>query len=178
MGLINYNNAKKLYSNDIIMIQVIEALESMDEYHLLRGTSVSEVTLEWIPETAIDYKRWLSVCDGGLLFSTTLLCSEEYDEELSLSFSTLGEWNTSQKQHLYNLPRGYFIIALLNYGDPICISQSDQKIYLWDSEELYFSTIWDSLADFLADEYNTAVQMEEDGVLEPIPLKIGFYDAL
>lgn len=35
-----------------------------------------------------------------------------------------------------------------------------------------FTTVWESFTDFLADEYNTAVQMVEDDALEPVPLKM------
>lgn len=171
MGFFNYAQARTIYKDNKIMALVINGLEDMDQYHLLRSPSVNSSIFE-LPDTAEEFKKWLSVCDGGLLFSTTLLGLDEYDEELEISFSTLSEWNTKQKHELLGLPEGYLVIALLNYGDPICLSPSDSKVYLWDSSEMAFTTVWDSFADFLADEYNTAIQMVEDDALEPVPMKM------
>lgn len=171
MGLLDYKTVRERYKNDKFMSQIIACLEDMDQYHLLRSPSVNSSIFE-LPDTAEEFKKWLSVCDGGLLFSTTLLGVDEYDEELEISFSTLSEWNTKQKHEVLGLPEGYLVIALLNYGDPICLSPSDSKVYLWDSSEMAFTTVWDSFADFLADEYNTALQMVEDDALEPVPMKM------
>lgn len=171
MGLLDYKKARERYKNDKFMSQIIACLEDMDQYHLLRSPSTNSIPFKF-PDTAEEFKHWLSVCDGGLLFSTALLGLDEYDEELEISFSTLQEWNTKQKHELLGLPEGYLVIALLNYGDPICLSSSDSKVYLWDSSEMAFTTVWDSFADFLADEYNTALQMVEDDALEPVPMKM------
>lgn len=171
MGFFNYVQARKIYKDNKIMALVINGLEDMDQYHLLRSPNVNSRIFKFA-DTAEEFKKWLSVCDGGLLFSTTLLGFDEYDEELEISFSTLQEWNTKQKHEVLGLPEGYLVIALLNYGDPICLSSSDSKVYLWDSSEMAFTTVWDSFADFLADEYNTALQMVEDDALEPVPMKM------
>ena len=94
-------------------------------------------------DIAGEFKHWLGVCDGGLYFSTTLLGIDDYDEELEILFSTLREWNTKQKHELFGLPEGYLVIALINYGNPICLSTSDSKIYLWDLPEMAFTIVWD-----------------------------------
>lgn len=171
MGFLNYIQARKTYRDNKIMSLVIDGLEDMDQYHLLRSPSVNSSIIK-LPDTAEEFKNWLRVCDGGLLFSTTLLGVDNFDKELEISFSTLREWNTKQKHELLGLPEGYLVIALLNYGDPICLSLSDSKVYLWDLSEMAFTTVWDSFANFLADEYNTAVQMVEDEALEPVPMKM------
>lgn len=171
MGYFDYKIARKRYINNKFMSLIIDCLEDMDQYHLLRDVGVSRGGFCELPDSAEEYKTWLSICDGGLLFSTTLLGVSSYDEELELSFSTLQEYNTKEKYSLYHLPDGYFIVAILNYGAPVCLSTSDERIYLWDTQENKFTTIWDSFADFLADEYNTAVQMIEDDALEPVPMK-------
>lgn len=172
MSFFNYQKATEIYKDNPFMLEIINCLEEMELYHLLRdGDGADEFEyLRLAPTT--DYEKWLSVCNGGLLFSTTLLSCTAYDEDMDISFSTLQEWNTVQKRNLLHLPKGFTIIALLNYGDPICLSETDSKVYLWDTAENAFTTVWDSFADFLADEYNTAVQMVEDDALEPIPLKV------
>ena len=94
-----------------------------------------------------------------------------FDDELKLNFADLVSVNNKSSYNKYGLPRGYFIIALMNYGDPVCLSYGDKKIYLWNSDERVFETVWETFADFLADEYNTAVQMIDDGILQPVPMK-------
>lgn len=170
MGFFDYDAAKKQFINDPFMIQIINCLEDEDCYHLLRcGNGKAEIPFQTPNE---EYKRWLSVCDGGLLFSTTLLSVTDYDKKLDLSFSTLQEYNTPEQKRHYGLPNGFHVIAVFNYGDPICVSESDSKVYLWDTQENEFATVWESFADFVADEYNTAMQMIQDDALEPIPMKI------
>ena len=176
MGFFDYKEAKELYRDNKRMLKIINCLEDLDQYHLLRNMEGQGDYYKRIPAPVEEYKTWLTVCDGGLLFSTTLLSVEGSDLEMDLSFSTLQEWNTMQKHKTFRLPRGYFIIALLNYGDPICLSSSDSRVYHWDTEEKTFVTVWDSFADFLADECNTAVQMIEDDALDPIPMKMGVQD--
>ncbi len=172
MGLIKYDLAKNIYKDDAFMSEIIERFADMDEYHLLRDTGNVNLVKEKLPGLSLEYQKWLSVCDGGLLFSTTLLGTKEYDEELDLYFSTIQEFQARDKRLFFQLPHGYIIIALLNYGDPVCLSEYDSRVYLWDTQEEEFSTVWDSFADFLADEYNIAVKMLNEDALEPVPLKV------
>lgn len=172
MGCFNYKQARKTYKSDKKMSLIIDGLEDVDQYHLLRNASTSKSRVIMLPESAEEFDTWLSVCDGGLLFSTTLLGFDDYDRELKIPFSTLQEWNNKRKHELLGLPEGYYIIALLNYGDPVCLSPLDSRIYLWDISEMAFTTIWESFADFLAEEYTTAIQMMKDEALEPVPIKM------
>lgn len=171
MGFIDYQMARSEFKDDKFMLQIIDCLKDDDSFHLLRnGAEDANLPFDTPNE---QYKNWMTVCDGGLLFSTTLLSLNEYDEMLDLSFSTLDEYNTQERRSSYELPSDYRIIAILNYGDPICVSQLDSRVYLWDSQERKTSTVWETFADFLADEYNIAAQMIEEEVLEPIPMKSG-----
>ena len=173
MGFFDYEKAFSAYKNDAFMMDILSCYQDMDDYHLLRDANLTEeiAASVQIPRSAAAYRKWLDICDGGLLFSTTLLGRSDYDAELELPFSTLSEMNSEENRAGYGLPDGYFIIALLNYGAPVCLSDKDEKVYLWDPEEEIFETVWDTFADYLADEYNTAISMLEDGALNPIPLK-------
>ena len=172
MSFFNYQKATEIYLDNPFMLEIISCLKEMELYHLLRdGDGAAEFKTLCLA-SATDYEKWLSVCNGGLLFSTTLLSCTAYDEEIDESFSTIQEWNTVQKHNLLHLPKEFTIIALLNCGNPVCLSETDSKIYLWNRAENMFTTIWDNLADFLANEYITAVAMVEDNALEPIPLKL------
>ena len=173
MGLFNYKEAYDKYSNDERMQEIIECYKDLDEYHLLRnGSRASADNIKkYLPDSADDYKKWVEICDGGLLFSTTLLGGTGCDNELELEFSTIEEANAPENIKEYALPEGYVIIAVYNYGALVCLSDKDSKVHLWEPEEEKFTTVWESFADYLADEYNTAVSMIEDNALMPVPLK-------
>ena len=174
MGYFDYEKARKVYSTEETMLTILDALYSVDEYHLLRDSKVdvNSAFFRHIPENAAQYRKWLTICEGGRLFSTDLLSVSDFDDEMKLGFSTLKEINQKSIYAEFGLPTGYFVIAVLNYGAVVCLSYVDEKIYLWDTDNREFDTIWESFYDFLADEYNTAFDMIDDDILKPIPIKL------
>ena len=97
---------------------------------------------------------------------------DNYDNELDLDFASFDENNSEENYKTLGLPEGYYIIGLRSYGDPICVSKDNDKVYLWNVEEQDFDTIWDSFNDFLGDETDASIEMISDGSLEPIPYKL------
>lgn len=67
MGFFDYTQARKTYRNDKTMLQVIDALEDMDQYHLLRRSSINKASFE-LPDTAVEIKP-------GLQFVMVVCCS-------------------------------------------------------------------------------------------------------
>lgn len=174
MGLLNYRKAVSKYQSDPSMMETLRRLRDFDEFHCLRDSSLmagkEAGALLLRPNPA--YIGWMSVCGGGLLFDTTLLCVQAEDLELGVSFSTLNEYNTPESREGFGLPEGYFVIGLRSYGDPICLSDKDDAVYLWDCEEGAFTTVWDTFFDFLGDEVDSAIELIANGDLEPVPLKL------
>lgn len=168
MGFFDYAQAYEAYRGDERMTAVIGRLEELDAYHLLRGGSA---LWEKLPVKNGAYKKWVSVCDGGMLFSSTLFSISAHDKTLDLNFSTLKQANGGEAKAQWGVPAGYSVIGQWNTGDPICLPDGDDRVCQWDREQGRFDTVWDSFADFLADECNTALHMLQDGVLMPIPLK-------
>lgn len=169
MGLFNYEAARRAYRHDPAMLKILDCYENLDAYHLLRDAPSG--IPDGVPRAAAAYRKWLGVCGGGYLFSTTLLSCTGHDAELNLDFTTLDEVNTPERLREYGLPEGWYVVALLNYGAPVCVPERGGKVGLWNLEDREFETLWSTFADFLADEYNTAADMLEDGILNPIPLK-------
>lgn len=178
MGLMNYEKVKRKFHDSDFVLEIVRRLEAFDTFHCLRDSTLllASKGTELFSGMAKAYVRWLTVCNGGLLFDTTLLSVTAFDEALGFEFSTLREYNTPETYRDYGLPEGYFIVALRSYGDPICLSQADSRVYLWDSEEGMFSTIWETFFDFLADEVDTALELIAHEDLEPIPFKVAGED--
>lgn len=174
MAVLSYRRARNRYKDDGDMLETLHRMEEFDEFHLLRSGNIStgervKKLTEKVPDQVVS---WYSVCDGGLLFDTALLSLDGHDKDLDVDFDTFGDYNTEELYGMMGLPEGYYIIAVRSYGDPICISQEDGRIYLWDREEQEFDTIWECFNDFLGDETDTAIELIAEDSLEPIPLKL------
>ena len=174
MGFFNYDAAIRKFRENETMLETIQRIGMFDEFHCLRDSSLltARKAAEWMPRANAGYLSWLSVCNGGLMFDTTLLSVFGMDNSLEVEFSTLEEYNNRESYQEFGLPEGYYVIALRSYGDPICLSAEDDRVYLWDCEEGDFTTIWNSFCDFLTDEVDTAIELIADDSLEPIPLKM------
>lgn len=174
MSLLNYESALRRFDGQELMCEAIAKMQQFDLFTCLRGANLLEgsAVAKWLPHGVPQYLRWCGVCGGGLLFDTTLLCWTEHDAELDLDFDTLQEHNTPQALAEYGLPAGYTVIAVRSYGDPICLSHTDEQVYLWNCEDGAFETVWASFADFVADETDTAIELIAEGALAPIPFKL------
>lgn len=175
MSFFDYKKAKEIYKDNDVMMEVIGVLEEFDTFHCLRDSNRDAVeVVKSLPcSSNVDYLKWMSLCDGGYLFDTLLLSTVSEDDVIDsdVEFSTLDELNNPDVYGDFTLPEGYYIIAMRSYGDPICLSDSDDSVYLYDTEAQEFTTVWDSFADFLADEINEALDLIENGDLMPFPLK-------
>lgn len=174
MGFFDYRKAVTKFKDNNYVLDTITRLKDFDEFHCLRNSNLllAGKISDIIPKAPMEYIKWMSICNGGLLFDTTLLCVSSLDEQIGVEFSALNEYNTSESYKEYNLPDGYAVIAVRSYGDPICVSKSDNRVYLWDCEEMEFTEIWRDFYNFLADEVDTAIELIANEDLEPIPLKM------
>ena len=174
MGFLNYAKASSKFKNNEYVLETINRIKDFDEFHCLRDSSLLLAgsignILGKVPE---EYVKWMSICNGGMLFDTNLLSVDSFDSKIGVEFATLEECNTSASLQEFNLPSGYSVIAVRSYGDPICVSKEDNRIYLWDCEQEDFTEIWETFYDFLADEVDTALELIANDDLDPIPLKV------
>lgn len=178
MAFFDYGKAANKYRNDELMMETLKRLRSFDEYHCLRNSNllVGGRVGEKLPRANQQYIGWMTVCNGGLLFDTTLLSETAMDRELDIEFSSLEEYNNEEIYGEMELPEGYYIIGIRSYGDPICLSSKDDQVYLWDCEENDFTTVWKDFYNFLADEVDTAIDLIANDDLDPIPLKMDGVD--
>lgn len=174
MGILDYKKAASKFKGEKNVLEILACLRDFDEFHCLRDSNLllAGKVENFVASPPKDYIKWMTICNGGLLFDTTLLSVDAYDKALEVEFSTLEDYNTPAAHQEFMLPEGFSIIGLRSYGDPICVSASDSRVYLWNCEAEDFTTIWDSFFDFLADDINEAMELIANEDLEPIPLKL------
>lgn len=179
MGFISYKKINKQLLSER-MSENFDRLEDFDIYHcLLEGSISSTLKIQSLvgklPQSFIE---WLKICDGGLLFDTTILSSKDYDKDLDLPFGSIEEHNTNDSLLEYGIPEGYFVFAIRSYGDPICLKKGDddEHVYLWNREENAFEEVWDTFEDWLTEEIDAGVQLIADDVLDPLEIKINGED--
>ncbi len=173
MGFFHYEKAVRKYRDQPDMLETIKRLHAFDAFHCLRDSSLllAGKASDRLPCANPQYLSWLTVCSGGLLFDTTLVSITAEDPIIGVEFDTLDELNSTESQTMFMLPDGYYVIAVRSYGDPICLSKEDQRVYLWDCEHNAFTTIWEDFNNFLTDEVDTALELIANGDLDPIPCK-------
>ena len=103
MGFFDYKEAKELYRDNKRMLKIINCLEDLDQYHLLRNMEGQGDYYKRIPAPVEEYKTWLTVCDGGLLFSTTLLSVEGNDLEIEVQL-----WDTAGQERFRSITTSYY----------------------------------------------------------------------
>lgn len=66
---------------DDYMTENVGLLEVFNKYHCLRKSSTETIAKvkEILGSIPHSFEEWLKYCDGGLLFDTTILSTEEYD---------------------------------------------------------------------------------------------------
>ena len=84
MGFFNYVKAASKFKDNAYVLETIERLKDFDEFHCLRDSSLllAGRINQIIGKAPEEYIKWMSVCNGGMLFDTTLLSIDSQDTQL------------------------------------------------------------------------------------------------
>ena len=179
MSVLSYKKINKKELSEL-MAENYDRLQDFDIYHcLLDGNESSATKIQaLVGKITTAYLEWLEICDGGLLFDTTVLASKDYDEELDLPISSIEEYNNADSLLEYGISDEYFIFAVRSYGDPICMKKGgeDERVYLWNNEQKEFEDVWDTFEDWLTEEIDEGIQLIADDVLDPLEIKLNGED--
>ena len=104
------------------------------------------------------YKMFLQAYNGGELFRPGTVLAEINDENTEQRIagkSYLDEYFLEARQWP-GMPKGYLIIADMNYGDAICIKLVESEVYdskviQWDVEGGVVSRSWNGFIEWLED---------------------------
>ena len=175
MGFMNLKEAAAKYHSEP-MKGNIQRLIDFDMYHCLIAGSIDtalEVQEEY-PGFPQEYLEWVKLCDGGLLFDTSLLSTRTQDRQLKLNVETYDEYNDTETYLAFGVPEGYEVFAVCGYRPLVCfnVKDKDGKVYQWDYEFGKFTEIWDTFADWLTETIDDGIQLIADGCLEPMGIKM------
>ena len=114
MGFFNYVKAASKFKDNAYVLETIKRLKDFDEFHCLRDSSLllAGKIDQIIGKAPEEYIKWMSVCNGGMLFDTTLLSIDSQDTQLGIEFSSLEEYNDFSGMQEFMLPPGYSVIAM------------------------------------------------------------------
>ena len=121
-----------------------------------------------------DFLKWLEVCDGGMLFDTSMLTTKAHDAGLDLSFETYGDYYKAELRKDKNLSNNWFVFAVAVHSDVFFfdMDKKDGKVYQWDVEEHKIYAAWPTFEDWLTDQINEAVELIAKKELEPLGIKL------
>jgi hypothetical protein len=158
------------------MKENVQLLKKFDAFHcLLAGNSERAAAVKKrVVNLSEDFIKWLEVCDGGMLFDTTILTTKSHDEELNLDFETYSSYYNAEIRKGIKITDDYFIFAVAVHSDVYFfdLKKKDGKVYQWDIEEKNIYTTWDNFNDWLIDQIQEAVGLIADDLLMPFQIKL------
>ena len=158
------------------MSKNIQLLMDFDAFHCLVAGSSDRCSavkkrVNNLPE---DFLKWLNVCDGGMLFDTTMLTTKMHDNTLDLDFFTYGNFFNEELRQSINFPKNWFIFAFAIHEDLFFfdIEKEDGYVYQWDVEEKTIYAFWNRFEDWLSDQIHEAIGVIADESLYPMSIKM------
>ena len=175
MPFLDYGLAWRKYQTGR-MHENVQRLKKYDQFHCLLAGNKDHAAMvrhraAYLPA---DFLNWLEVCDGGMLFDTTLLSTQSRDAALDMPLTTYGALLDAELRKDRRLSDDWFVFAMAIHSDVFFFDQKkrDGKVYQWDVEELKIHATWATFEDWLTDQIQGAVGLIADGTLEPLGIKL------
>jgi len=175
MPFVDYKVLRNKYPSGR-MSENIRRLKEFDAFHCLLMGSIDRANSvkNHIADLPDDFLGWLEVCDGGMLFDTTILTTKPHDVELDLPFETYNGYYDAELRKGINISDDWFVFAAAIHSDVFFfdLSKKDGQVYQWDVEEQKIHAAWLTFEDWLTDQINEAVMLIADEQLEPLDVKL------
>jgi hypothetical protein len=175
MPFIDYNSLKNKYPGGQ-MSENIRRLKQFDVFHcLLNGSSErANAVKKRVSGLPADFLKWLEVCDGGMLFDTSMLTTKGHDTELDLPFETYASYHNSELRKEKGISENWFVFAVAVHSDVFFfdMNKKDGKVYQWDIEEQKIYATWPAFEDWLTDQINEALSLIAEEQLDPLDIKL------
>jgi hypothetical protein len=175
MPFVDYNSLTNKYPAGR-MAENIRRLKKYDVFHCLLNGSAERASAvkKHVPGLPDDFLKWLDVCDGGMLFDTTMLTTKTHDAELGLPFETYASYCNPELQKEKGIAENWFVFAIAVHSDVFFfdMNKKDGEVYQWDIEEHKIYAAWPTFEDWLTDQINEAVSLIADEQLDPLDIKL------
>jgi hypothetical protein len=174
MPFVNYKSLASICGSDS-MKKNVRSLKEYDEFHCLLTGSKERMNAvaSRVADLPKDYLAWLSVCDGGMLFDTSMLTTKTKDSELNLSFETYGDYCDAELRKDKRIADGWFVFAVAVHSDVFFfdMNKKDGKVYQWDVEERKIYATWSTFGEWLTAQISEAAELIAKEQLEPLGIK-------
>jgi hypothetical protein len=175
MPFVDYESLNKKYPTGR-MTENIKKLKDFDAFHCLltgnteRANAVKR-RVAGLPEA---FAKWLEVCDGGMLFDTTMLTTKAHDAELDLDFETYSAYYNVELRKDINISEDWFVFAVAIHSDVFFfdMGKKDGQVYQWDVEEQSIYESWSTFEDWLTAQIDEAIELIAEDKLEPLGVKL------
>ena len=158
------------------MSEAVRLLKELDVFHCLLAGSPerADAVKARVPGLPKDFLRWLEVCDGGMLFDTTMLTTKATDTELDLDFETYSACCNDEWRKDINISDEWFVFAVAVHSDVFFfdMGKKDGQVYQWDVEEPGIYKAWPTFEDWLTEQIDEAVELIAEEKLLPLGVKL------
>ena len=172
MFFIDYQALKNAYPNGK-MAEAVKTLEALDLYHcLIAATPKTAAKISKMASSLPrDFLKWIEVCDGGMLFTTTMFCTETYKAKFSVPFDTYNRVNGVKFRVKMEFPSEWFIFAISIGSDYFFFDtgKNDGKVYACNFSEITLE--YDSFEQWLLAKINESKQDVQEGGAKPLGIK-------
>lgn len=139
-------------------------------FNLLKSDVCSyKNTYDYIGKMPNQFKDWIKLFDGGLLFTTSMFSTKKKAGVFS-KLLTFSEINSIDFKLENNIHPDVICFAMTNYGNYYCYvkNENSECIYEWDTERCALIIKWNSFAEWLNDQMDFADSLIQDDLLDPI----------
>ena len=175
MAFVDYTLLSNKYQTGK-MAENLQLIIEFDIFHcLLAGSDTrANAVKSRISGLPNEFLSWLEVCDGGLLFDTTMLTTKTHDAELGLDFYTYGDFSNAEVRQELKLSEDWFVFAIAVHSDVFFFNKAkmDGKVYQWDVEEEILYAEWSTFEDWLSDQIQEAIEQIADDNILPLSIKM------
>ena len=158
------------------MKENVRLLKKFDVFHCLLAGSTEKAAAvkKRVSGLSEDFLKWLEVCDGGMLFDTTMLTTKTHDAGLDLDFETYASYCKSELRKDKNILDEWFVFAVAVHSDVFFfdMNKKDAQVYQWDIEEQKIYKSWSSFEDWLSDQISETVGLIAEEQLMPMGVKM------
>jgi len=158
------------------MAENMQRLQELDVFHCLLAGNVDRANAvqQRVADLPEDFIKWLQVCDGGMLFDTTMLTTKSLDTELDLDFDTYSVYYDADLRAGLTISDDWFIFAIAVHSDLFFfdLGKKNGQVHQWDVEEQYIYKTWPTFEDWLTYQIDEAVELIADDEIRPLGVKL------
>ena len=155
---------------DLSLRIILKKLSIYDDYIMLSQANEQSYNdlLKITPFVPQQIKYLYKLYNGGYLFDTVLLSTEDFDDLTGNRLLNMQQIN--DRCHIdCDLPKNYIVFAVSSFGDIYCFDTSgSNEIIQWSIIERKIVYQWSSFNIWLNNDITTAIELIDEQIILPI----------